>query len=92
MKTVLYIGMTNQPVEVITKTYMGSNYKVITDYFTLDGKKLMLEAVKDSTAYYPAFNYSSYANNVLPIIKAGTVVSPSVLGNGYSCHDFKLSH
>ena len=88
MKTVLYIGINNKPIEVEIK-YTIKNYKTIETYFTLDGKKIMLKANINAYAYHNSSNYMRYIKNSQTAIKKGSIVSPSVINNGYSYHDFE---
>jgi len=89
MKTVLYIGMDNKPIEVETKCTIR-NYQPITEYFTLDGKRVMLKAIKNACSYAEPYNHKQYPFLTKPIIKQNAIVSPSIIDNGYSCHDFEI--
>lgn len=89
MKTILYIGMDNNPIEIEIK-YTIKNYELIETYFTLDGKKFMLKAINNAYAYHNPSNYMQYIKNSQTAIEKGSIVSPSVINKGYSCHDFEI--
>jgi tricorn protease-like protein len=90
MKIVLYYGMENKSIEVFTQQYINNRYQVITDYYTLDGKKLMFQAQSNVYGYDPPHDYKQYINYSLPIIQKGSIVSPNVIMRGYSSHNFDI--
>ena len=89
MNTTIEIGMDNKLIPCVTKCHLD-RFTVITDYYTLDGKKIMLQVIRDSISYYPEFHYMEFPDTLQPKVLKGSIVSPSILGKGYSGHDFKM--
>jgi hypothetical protein len=90
MKTVLYIGMENKPIEVETRQHINNRYQVETDYYNMEGNRIMLQAQNDIIAHDPPCDFMQYPNYSKPIIKTGSIVSPAMINNGYSCHNFSI--
>jgi hypothetical protein len=88
---IIYIGMCNTPVHTTKVSYVGKDYRVHTDYYTPDGKPLRLVATRNAAAYCPPCDYKQYPDRAKPIIPAGAIVSPNVLDQGYSGHDFAIA-
>lgn len=89
MKKIIYLGMENDPYEVFETAYV-KNFKVVYQYENNQGKKVMLKAIKDNIAYYPPNDFKQFANNMLPICKAGKLYPIDILNKGYSGHYFEL--
>jgi hypothetical protein len=89
MEKIIYLGMDNKPYKVFETAFV-KNFKVVYQYENNNGKKVMLKATKDNSAYYPPHDYVQYPNNNLPPCKAGELYSVDILGKGYSGHYFEL--
>jgi hypothetical protein len=89
MKKIIYLGMENKPYEIYETAHV-ENSKVVYQHENNNGKKVLLKATKDNSAYYPASNYMRYPNNTLPLCKAGKLYPVSILDRGYSGHYFEL--
>lgn len=89
MKKIIYLGMNNIPHEVFETAHV-KNFKVVYQYENNNGKKVMLKATKDNSAYCPPNNFVQYPNNNLPLCKAGKLYPIDILGKGYSGHHFEL--
>ena len=89
MKKIIYLGMENKPYEVFETAHV-ENFKVVYQYENNNGKKIMLKATQDNSAYYPAHAFMKYSNNTLPICKAGKLYPIDILSKGYSGHYFEL--
>jgi hypothetical protein len=90
MQTVLYYGMNNKPIEVFKQQHINNRYQTVTEYYTLDGKKVMFQAINNAIAYNLPYNYKQYPNHSIPIIHAGSIVSPDIINKGYSSHNFDI--
>lgn len=86
---IIYLGMENKPHEVFETAFV-KNSKVIYQYENNNGKKVMLKATKDNSAYFPPCDYKQYPNTSLPICKKDKLYSIDILSKGYSGHYFKL--
>lgn len=89
MKKIIYLGMENKPHEVFETAHVR-NFKVVYQYENNNGKKVMLRATKDSSAYSPPYNHARYPNNALPACRAGKLYPIDILDKGYSGHYFEL--
>jgi len=90
METTLYIGMENKPITAIVSHKLSSNYTVRKDYFTPEGKRIMLKAERECIAYYPANEHMMYPNRNYKPLPAGNLYSPQVLERGYDPHSFSI--
>lgn len=89
MKKIIYLGMNNDPFEVFETAYVR-NFKVVYQYENNNGKKVMLKATKDNSAYYPPHDHVQYPNNTLPVCEKGELYPIDILNKGYSGHHFEL--
>lgn len=89
MKKIIYLGMNNKPHEVFETAFV-KNFKVVYQYENNNGKKVMLKATKDNSAYFLSHNFVQYPNNSLPLCKAGKLYPIDILNKGYSGHHFEL--
>ena len=89
MKKIIYLGMENKAHEVFETAYV-KNFKVVYQYENNNGKKVVLKAITDNNAYYPAHDFKQYVNTTLPVCKAGNLYPISILDKGYSGHHFEL--
>ncbi len=89
MKRTIYLGMENKPHEVFETAFV-KNFKVVYQYENNNGKKVMLMATKDSSAYSPPYNHVQYPNDSLPPCKAGKLYPIGILDKGYSGHYIEL--
>lgn len=81
--------MENKPHEVFETAFV-KNFKVVYQYENNNGKKVMLKATKDNSAYYPPHDYVQYLNYNLPPCKTGKLYPVGILDKGYSGHYFEL--
>lgn len=89
MKTKIYIGMDNTPVDVTITQKRNKRYQIEYGYFT-DVGEIMLRAVKDVIPYgFYGDRYIQYPISGRMICK-GEIVSPEVLNRGYSSHYFEI--
>lgn len=89
MKKIIYLGMENKTHEVFETAHV-KNFKVVYQHENNNGKKVMLRAIQDNSAYFPAHNFKKYPNNTLPICKEGKLYPIDILNKGYSGHYFEL--
>ena len=89
MKKIIYLGMDNKPHEVF-ETACVKNFKVVYQHENNDGKKVMLKALQDNSAYYPEHNHEQHINNLLPVCKKDQLYNIDILSKGYSGHYFEL--
>jgi len=89
MKKIIYLGLQNKPHEVFETAFV-KNFKVVYQYENNNGKKVMLKATKDNSAYSPPCDSEQYPNNGLSMCESGKLYPVSILDRGYSGHYFEL--
>ena len=71
-------------------TMPGNIRIVVYQYENNNGKKVILKATKDNSAYYPPHDDVQYLNYNLPPCKTGKLYPVGILDKGYSEHYFEL--
>ena len=89
MKTVLYLGIQNTPIEVEKTVCLGSDYRIHSSY-SINGNPIVLRATRNACAYYPPHDCVSYPNHTVSPCVAGQLYPVSVLDAGFSGHDFEV--